>query len=451
MKILFDCRYTRFERHDGISRFTSDLVRALARLTPVTMIISDERQLALLPDLPWVKGPSPTAITEPWVSRRFNRFAAGRGLHAHADHGAVRASLRARDDGARPHLLRESHSAARPGLADPSALAALSPVLGAPARTAGTGGCARDGLGDHPRALMLRAPPDEASDHRRLRTRSTPAIAHRDARRRATWSTWVRSCRTRTSSCWPDRMALLPGYTLHLLSRADEATVRRLTAPRPRGLAALPPGGERRGVREHSVRRATALVSASLNEGFGLPLIEAMAGGTPVAVSDIPIFREIGGDAAVFFDPMDPESFAAAIRRLEDSAEWQRRSAASIERAGHYSWDASAKALLGALTAVYESRRRSPDPRDSWASIRPPGYSTTGTAATSARRVRVSLMPTSYPLGAIRVRPTPSTRGRSARRGCRSRSPATPRRSGRRTPRVRARHPPVRSCGSNRC
>jgi len=63
VKILFDCRYTRFERHDGISRFTSGLVGALAKLTPVTMIIFDKRQLSLLPDLPWVMGPSPTAVT----------------------------------------------------------------------------------------------------------------------------------------------------------------------------------------------------------------------------------------------------------------------------------------------------------------------------------------------------------------------------------------------------
>jgi glycosyltransferase involved in cell wall biosynthesis len=97
-------------------------------------------------------------------------------------------------------------------------------------------------------------------------------------------------------------------------------------------------------------------VTASLNEGFGLPLVEAMAGGTPIAVSDIPIFREIGGDAAVFFDPQSPESFASSIRSLENSTEWNRRSGLARHRATHYSWDESAKALLGTLTAVYKSR-----------------------------------------------------------------------------------------------
>jgi glycosyltransferase involved in cell wall biosynthesis len=97
-------------------------------------------------------------------------------------------------------------------------------------------------------------------------------------------------------------------------------------------------------------------VSASLNEGFGLPLVEAMASGTPIAVSDIPIFREIGGDAAVYFDPQDPASFAAAIRTLEQPDKWTKRSALARERASHYSWDASAKALLGTLQTVASER-----------------------------------------------------------------------------------------------
>jgi len=52
MRIVFDCRYTRFDRHDGISRYTSELVTELSRLHPVTMLISDHRQLAMLPALP---------------------------------------------------------------------------------------------------------------------------------------------------------------------------------------------------------------------------------------------------------------------------------------------------------------------------------------------------------------------------------------------------------------
>jgi glycosyltransferase involved in cell wall biosynthesis len=82
-----------------------------------------------------------------------------------------------------------------------------------------------------------------------------------------------------------------------------------------------------------------------------------MAEATPVVVSDIEILREIGAGAAVYFDPHSPESFAAAIRSIEDPAEWARRSAAARERSAAYnSWERSAEALLGALRAVYEAR-----------------------------------------------------------------------------------------------
>jgi glycosyltransferase involved in cell wall biosynthesis len=59
---------------------------------------------------------------------------------------------------------------------------------------------------------------------------------------------------------------------------------------------------------------ATLKVFPSKLEGFGLPLAEAMAAGTPVIASDIPVFREVGGDAVCFFPPDDPAALADLIR-----------------------------------------------------------------------------------------------------------------------------------------
>ena len=354
MKILFDCRYTRFERHDGISRFSSDLVRALANLTPVTMIISDERQLALLPDLPWIKGPSPTAITEPWVSRRFNRFAPDVVFTPMQTMGPF---------GRRFGLVTTVHDLIYYQNRTPPRdlpwpirlLWRLYHLSWAPQRALLARADAHATVSETTRQLML--------DHHLTRHPITvvsnavdPDIAHRDAAPTRDLVYMGSFMPYKNVELLARSMSLLPGFTLHLLSRADEATVRRLTHLAPEGSLRF-----HQGVSDEEyasiLSTATALVSASLNEGFGLPLVEAMAGGTPVAVSDIAIFREIGGDAAEFFDPTDPESFAAAVRRLEDPAEWAERSAASIERAGHYSWDASARALLGALTAVYDARQ----------------------------------------------------------------------------------------------
>jgi len=109
----------------------------------------------------------------------------------------------------------------------------------------------------------------------------------------------------------------------------------------------LPEGVEARGLvpRAEVVRlmqRAAALVFPSLYEGFGLPPLEAMACGCPVACSDRASLPEIVGDAARLFDPGDPAAIAAAVDDvLADPAPWIAR---GLERVRHFSWDATARA-----------------------------------------------------------------------------------------------------------
>jgi glycosyltransferase involved in cell wall biosynthesis len=67
---------------------------------------------------------------------------------------------------------------------------------------------------------------------------------------------------------------------------------------------------------EGLLRLATAFVHPALSEGFGLPPLEALARGLPVAVSDIPVLREVVGDHAAYFDPRDPAAIAGALRTV---------------------------------------------------------------------------------------------------------------------------------------
>jgi len=80
-------------------------------------------------------------------------------------------------------------------------------------------------------------------------------------------------------------------------------------------------------------------------EGFGLPVLEAMARGVPVACSDIPVLHEVGADVPEYFDPSDPGAAAAAIRVALANGERGRR---GVERAGAFSWADAARGTMEA-------------------------------------------------------------------------------------------------------
>lgn len=92
---------------------------------------------------------------------------------------------------------------------------------------------------------------------------------------------------------------------------------------------------------------ATALAVPAFAEGFGLPILEAMGSGIPVLISDLPVFREVAGDAAVYFDPADDESIARAIARVVSDPELQRSlHEAGLRRAAEFSWSTAASQTL---------------------------------------------------------------------------------------------------------
>jgi len=354
VRILFDCRYTRIGRHDGISRYTAGLVTALAKRHPVTMLISDHRQLELLPDLPWELIPSPTSMGEPWVARTVNRLKPDVVFTPMQTMGGFgrkyRLVLTVHD------LIYYRHPTPPRDLpAFVRGLWRLYHLAWWPQRLLLNRSDAVVTVSETTKGLIAEHRLTKRPVHVVPNAADMPELAPGRAERTAAESKSL----VYMGSFMPYKnvdtlvraAALLPEYTLHLMSRVSDAERQRLTELAPGARIVFHDGASDEEYAE-TLAAATALVTASHDEGFGIPLVESMTLGTPVVVSDIPIFREIGGEAALYFDADAPEQVAARVRHLEEDGVWAARSAAARAQAAWYTWDGSAERLLAVLEGV---------------------------------------------------------------------------------------------------
>lgn len=363
IRVFFDARFTRTTHHDGISRYGSRLLSALLAAVrgtgiEVTAIINDEAQLDLLPDCAWVKLNSPTSPAELFIARKLNRLGAdvvfstmqvmgstgrryGLILTVHDliyySHPLPPADL--------PSAIRLLWRAYHLSYAPQRLLLGRADAIAAVSRTT-KGLIAEHKLSSKPVTVVSNAAELSVSGVRTVSRHDEKSLVYMGAfLPYKNVETLIRS------------LAHLPGWTLHIASRIEgrrEAALRALIPDRAKVVF-------HRGVSDEEYAQllegATALVTASQEEGFGLPVIEAMAQGVPVAISDIPIFHEIAGDAAVYFDCTDAEDVASAISRLTDPELWSELSAAGQHQAQSFDWDSSARTLVDMIRTVHASRQ----------------------------------------------------------------------------------------------
>jgi len=359
MKAIFDCRFIRIEHHDGISRFSSELFTAVSKHVELTALISDLRQLQFLPEgTSYILGNDPTnALAELGLARRLNSLGATHVFSPMQTMGSLgrkyKLILTLHD------LIYYSHPKAPPALPLPVRIAWRIYHLNFWAARLLLNRCdavvtvsetskrliEQNRLTTKPVHVIYNAP-DSTTTHLIDGEQKTM----QDRKQLVYMGSFMGY---KNVECLVVAMKHLPDHELVLLSKISPTRKAELTA------LAGAAGNRvifRNGVTDldyaKTLKSSFALVSASKDEGFGIPLVEAMAHGIPVVVSDNPIFREIAAQAGRYFDPMSPASFVAAVTELSKPGQWEAASAESLIRSRTFDWDESARVLIRALESI---------------------------------------------------------------------------------------------------
>lgn len=354
--VFFDARYIRVDHHDGISRFSAGLASALAAKVNVIALISDPRQLDSLPkgiDFRLIH--APTSAFEPFTALKLNRLSAEVVFSPMQTIGSFgrkfKLVLTLHD------LIYYRHPTPPPSMTLPVRIGwrlfhlSYGPqrrLLNAADAVATVSRTTADLISEHrltkrPVQVVYNA---AGSQNLQVANRAMPAgeknliymgsfMGYKNV------ETLIRG------------LALLPEHKLHLLSRITPKRKAELTRLAAENIDRVV---FHNGVTDEEysdlLANAFALVSASFDEGFGIPLAEAMSHGTPVVVSDMPIFHEIAGGAGTYFTAADAAGFAASIRSIEPEAEWLVKSRAGLAQVERFNWDKSADALLELLEQI---------------------------------------------------------------------------------------------------
>lgn len=143
----------------------------------------------------------------------------------------------------------------------------------------------------------------------------------------------------------------LPEYKLYLVGGLNKRVFRKIKLSKIEGIEFLGEKEDEELIKLYN--QASLFVFPSLYEGFGLPVLEAMACGCPVVASKIPSLEEIYGDAVVYVDPYDPESIAnGMIKILTDENLQKELIKKGLEKVKQFGWDKTANEILNYLKTL---------------------------------------------------------------------------------------------------
>ena len=349
MSVFFDCRFIRVDHHDGISRFSSELFKSLSKTVSVTAIISDIQQLKELPqgaDFFLANDPK-SPLLELFLPRRLNKQGASVVFSPMQTMGSFgkkyRLILTLHD------LIYYKHRKPPVFLSWPIKLAwRLFHLSFAPVRLLLNRADAVVTISETTKSLI---------EMNRLTRRPVTVIYN--ASSMPIVDSPKKEPKTKNlvymGSLMPYKnvellikgMENLPEYTLTLCSKVGRKRRDQLLASASQEVRSRIAFADGMSESEYLelIDESFALVTASKDEGFGIPVIEAMSRSIPVVLSDISIFREVASEAGHFFNPDSSDEYVLAIKTLERGGSWEQASKKSLERAQAFSWEDSAQKL----------------------------------------------------------------------------------------------------------
>jgi glycosyltransferase involved in cell wall biosynthesis len=355
MKLFFDARLIKTDYHDGVSRYSTELGNALAMLTPITFIICDEKQLDFLPKkAKYIRIHAPASVKEPFTALILNKYnpdivfspmqvmgTMGRKFKLIlTSHDMIFYHYNVAPLG-QPLLIRLGWKAYH-ATKVPERIALNSADIVATVSRAMRNEFEDAKLTKRPIIIVPNAPQNLAKLIKKQPTGLKP-------RQLVYMGSMMEYKNVETLI---KGMRYLPGYTLHILSKCSSARMDELKVLIPKKANVIFYNGVTDQKYAELLAHRAALVTASLAEGFGVPVVEALSLGVPAVLSDIPVFHEVAGGGALYFKPLDPKDFARKVKELDNKSTRGQVIKHGKKQAASYTWKASAKTLLIAIKSL---------------------------------------------------------------------------------------------------
>jgi glycosyltransferase involved in cell wall biosynthesis len=351
MKLFFDARYIHTDFHDGISRYSAELGNALAKITPVTFLICDKAQTKFLSDgADCILIHPPNHRKEMFASIILNKYHPDVVFSPLPFMGTFRRNFKLI---LTLHDMIYYHHRTPPYQLNPfirawwwifhasyipQRIKLNSADIVVTSSKTSRNNILKARLTKRPVAVIYNAPKE-------LQDLISGMVKQdkKGPRNLVYMGSFMpyKNVETLIAS-----MKWLPDYTLHLLSRISPKRKAKLMEYVPKDAHVIFYGGVTDEQYASLLVNNAILVTASQEEGYGLPVAEALALGVPAVISDLPIFHEVAGDGALYASPDGPKEFADKILSLNDPEIHDAVIKKGKENIARFKWSISAHELL---------------------------------------------------------------------------------------------------------